>query len=72
MRKTSSKGRGRGHGRGGVSGPSGARRGRGRSATATRPSVPTTSGPSRRQNLQGYLVGPNAVLRMVGLSRYWH
>ena len=65
MRKTSSKGRGRGHGRGGVSGPSGAGRGRGRSATSTRPSVPTTSGPSSRQNLQRYMVGPNAVLRMV-------
>ena len=63
MRKQSSRGRGRG--RGGVSGPSGAGRGRGRSATATASSEPSTSGPGSRQNLNRYLVGPNAVLRMV-------
>ena len=63
MRKQSSRGRGRG--RGGVSGPFGAGRGRGRSATATESSEPTTSGPGSRPNLNRYLVGPNAVLRMV-------
>ena len=61
MRKHSIKGRGRG--RGGVRGASVAGRGRGCSASDAQSSQPTPS--SSRQNLQRYLVGPNAVMRMV-------
>ena len=65
MRRASNKGRGPGCGAAGVGGAPVAGRGRGRSVPATRTSETPSSGASRRQNLQRYLVGPNAALRMV-------
>ena len=63
MRRASNKGRG--PGRGAAAGAPVAGRGRGRSVPAIGTSETPSSGASRGQNLQRYMVGPNAALRMV-------